>query len=349
MMNGKQMAIVCFTLQGKQLAEKISEKLSEPFLEDYWNTEIVYKPKPFREWMKEHFQSLDALMFIGAMGIIVRDMAPYLKDKLTDPAVVVLDEKGQFVISVLSGHLGGANALTRDLAGLLDAIPVVTTSSDVNGKIAIDVFAQKNHLVIASMKQAKLCASNIVEGKPVSFSCDGDIRGEIPQEISAAEEDADFHVTVTPFIQPLAKNVLHLLPKAFVIGIGCKKDTPEEVIEARIREELEKKKIDLRSIEGIASIDLKRKEAGLLDFAETKKIPLHFYSSEELALLEGNFTSSDFVAQITGVENVCERAGFLLAKKYGMKNLEDCMVLPKSGKNGVTVSIMKIDWSVRFE
>lgn len=345
----KQMAIICFTPQGKQLAEKIDEKLPEPFLENYWNSEIVYKPKPFHEWLKFNFENLDALLFIGAMGIIVRDMAPFLKSKLTDPAVVVLDEKGQFIISVLSGHLGGANVMTRELAEVLDAIPVVTTSSDVNGKIAIDVFAQKNHLVILSMKQARLCAAKIVAEEPVSFFCESVVKGKIPLELSADRKDAKFHVCVTPYIQNLSEEVLHLVPKAFVLGIGCKRGTSVEVIEERVKEELKKQRIDLHSIKGIASIDLKTEETGLLKFAEKKRIPLHFYSVEKLLALEGIFTASDFVSKVTGVENVCERAALMLARENGMETLEQCMVLPKSGKDGVTIAIMKIDWSVSFE
>ena len=343
-MKEKQMAIVCFTPQGKQLADKI-DGLMNPF----WKVEVIHRPVPFRQWMKEHFQSLDALVFIGAMGIVVRDMAPCLKSKLTDPAVVVLDEKGQFVISVLSGHLGGANALTNNLAEMLDAIPVVTTSSDVNKKIAIDVFAQKNHLVISSMKQAKLCAASIVSGDAVSFSCTSEVHGNIPLELSAREEDAKFHILVTPYTKNPLENHLHLLPKAFVLGIGCKKGTSAEKIEERIKEELEKKKIDLRSIKGIASIDLKGEEAGLLEYASKKKIPLHFYSAKQLAVLEGNFTPSEFVSYVTGVENVCERAAYMLAKENGMDELDACRVLPKSAKDGVTVAIMKLDWSVWFE
>lgn len=348
-MSEKRMAIVSFTPQGKLLAEKIHKNLKEPFLDIRWNVELIHRPMPFKQWMKENFSSLDALVFIGAMGIVVRDMAPYLKSKLTDPAVVVLDEKSQFVISVLSGHLGGANVLTKGLAELLGAIPVVTTSSDVNCKIAIDVFAQKNNLVISSMKQAKLCASRIVSGEPVSFSCDSQVKGRIPAEVSFDGKDAKFHIFVTPYIQNPADDILHLLPKSFVLGIGCKNGTSIEIIEARVKEELAGQKIDLRSIKAMASIDLKSEEPGLLAFAKKQQISLHFYSAEELAALEGDFTSSKFVSQITGVENVCERAAFMLAKSEGAKTLEECMVLPKSGKDGVTVSIMKIDWSVSFE
>lgn len=346
-MNKKKMAIVCFTPQGQVLAQKIQTVWNSPVLEADWSIEFVYKPVPFRGWMLEHFQELDALVFIGAMGIVVRDMAPCLKSKLTDPAVVVLDEKGQFVISVLSGHIGGGNALTLELAKRIDATPVVTTSSDVNGKLAIDVFAQKNHLFITSMKQAKLCASDIVSGYSVSFSCDGTVVGTVPKELQGKNED--FQVVVSPKVQKPAEGLLHLIPQAYVLGIGCKKGTEAEQIEARIQEELDKFDIDIRSIKGIASIDIKQEEEGLLAFAKKRRLPITFYTAEELFKLEGDFTPSSFVSSITGVENVCERAGFMLAKENGATAISECLVLPKSGKDGVTVAIMKLDWSVRFE
>lgn len=351
-MKEKKMAIVCFTPQGQVLAEKIQKIWPEDALDAKWSIEFIYKPVPFKVWMKEHFQELDVLVFIGAMGIVVRDMAPCLKTKLVDPAVVVLDEKGQFVISVLSGHIGGGNAFTLELARILEATPVVTTSSDVNGKIAIDLFAQKNNLVIASMKQAKLCASEIVSGKQVAFLCDGKVHGNPPKELCGSENS--FKVIVSPKKQQSEDGVLHLIPKAHVLGIGCKKGTSQEIIQARVLEELNDLGIDIRSIKAMASIDIKSDEKGIIGFAEKFKIPVSFYSGEELAGLEGDFTPSEFVASVTGVENVCERAAFMLAtencaKDHSKPTLADCMVLPKSGKDGVTVSIMKTDWSVRFE
>lgn len=345
----KNMAIVCFTPQGKELAKRLQRELPSPFLDAHWKIDFIYKPVPFKQWMKEHFSDLDAIVFIGAMGIVVRDMAPCLKSKLTDPAVVVMDEKGQFVISVLSGHIGGGNALTHELAHFMGAIPVITTSSDVNRKIAIDMFAKNNDLAITSMKQAKLCASEIVSGYPVSFSCEGEIRGNVPEEMSGNPAENVFHVAVSPHGMESYGKLLQLIPKAFVLGIGCKKNTPEKVIEARVKEELESKNIDIRSIKGIASIDLKKEEEGLLAFAKKKKIPMHFYSAKELSSLPGAFTPSAFVSSITGVENVCERAAYKLVLEGEDKKLEECMILPKSGREGVTIAIMKIDWSVSFE
>ena len=345
----KKMAILSFTAGGKSLGEKLSLLLSKAQEEVRWKFENVHRPIPLDTWMKEHFEAVDALVFIGAMGIIVRGMAPYLRGKTLDPAVVVLDENGQFAISVLSGHLGGANALTAEISNLLGAVPVITTASDVNQKIAIDVFAKKNYLVIDSMKQAKQCAAAIVSGEKVSFQCEGNVFGKVPAELASKPEEASFQVHVTPRMRQKDASMLHLIPKAYVLGVGCKAGTPEHVIAQRFREELDALGIDLRSIDCMASIDLKRYETGLLDFSKKQEIPIRFFSAEKLLKLPGNFTSSEFVSQVTGVDNVCERSAFGLIYQNETMKPEDYMVLPKSGKDGVTIAIMKKDWSVSFE
>lgn len=344
----KKMAILSFTPGGKDLGERLSDLLSKNN-DSVWDITAIHRPIPMDAWMKEHFETLDALVFIGAMGIIVRSMSPYLRGKTSDPAVVVLDEKGTFAISVLSGHLGGANALTAEISNLINATPVITTASDVRGKLAIDVFAKNNHLTIASMKQAKKCAAAIVAEEKVSITCDMEISGKIPPELSAMSEGACFHVYVTPKIMKEEEHTLHLIPKAYVLGVGCKADTPEHVIEQRIKEELDRLGIDLRSIDSMGSIDLKSKETGLLNFSKKFGIPIQFFSARELRSLPGSFTPSKFVSQITGVDNVCERSAFCLIYKDESMKPENYRVLPKSAKDGVTVAIMKKDWSVSFE
>lgn len=345
----KKAAIVFFTSGGKNLAERIRNSFFEEFSKNSWELSVTDRPIPFGGWMKQNFQTLDLLIFIGAVGIVVRGMAPYLKDKKTDPAVVAMDEKGKFVISVLSGHLGGANFYAERLAEKLHAVPVITTASDVTGKIAIDVFAKENDLFITSMDQAKLCAARIVSGLPVSFHCSGCVTGKVPPELGASLEQADFHVLVSPHRQEEREDLLHLIPKAFVLGIGCKKGTGEEQIARRIEEELQKTGIDLRSIFSVATIDLKKEETGLLDYCQKRNLPLHFYSAQELMEAKGSFSSSSFVRGITGADNVCERAAFLEAGRNGKNASEQCFVTKKSGKDGVTVAIMKIDWSISFE
>ena len=120
-------------------------------------------------WTERMFQKMDAILFIGACGIAVRSIAPYVKSKKTDPAVLCMDEQGKFVISLLSGHIGGANELTEEVAAVTGAVPVITTATDVNHKFAVDVFAVKNHCEICEMELAKETAALLVDGKTVGF------------------------------------------------------------------------------------------------------------------------------------------------------------------------------------
>lgn len=139
----KKAGIAYFTEQGGRLAHRIADGLAPEY-------EILLYEKGLKDWCAACFAKAELIIFIGACGIAVRTIAPLLKSKTEDPAVLVLDEAGQYVISLLSGHIGGANAYAQKIAGLTGATPVITTASDVRGKIAVDVFAKNNHLTIAA-------------------------------------------------------------------------------------------------------------------------------------------------------------------------------------------------------
>ena len=141
----KKVGIAAFTDAGRALADRITEAYDG-------HVQFIRYESGLKDWCACCFAQAHGLIFIGACGIAVRTIAPFLKSKTSDPAVLVIDEKGQYVISLLSGHIGGANEFAEDVAELIGAVPVVTTASDVNGLIAVDVFAKKNHLAIASMK-----------------------------------------------------------------------------------------------------------------------------------------------------------------------------------------------------
>ena len=405
----KKLAVVSFTPGGQQQADRVWQLFREPLDGQTWQVCRVHKPEHLKEWCREQFAVCDAILFVGAMGIAVRTIAPFLKSKLTDPAVLVMDEKGTHVISVLSGHMGGGNELAMLLARGLKAEPVITTASDVNQKIAIDVFAKKNRLVITDMKQAARTAAAIVAGKPVSFSCTGKVLGQLPKELSAAPEQAEVKVIVSPYvmkdqsdmemqsgmelqsgtenqpdlgmqpgiedqpgtesqpgmgiqsgtesqpgmeIQPAMESrqkmapcqILQLIPKAFVLGIGCRKGKTLEEIEARVLEELKQHGIPMESICAAASIDLKQEEKGLLDFCKKYHLPTAFYTAEELMQVPGEYKASEFVKNIAGVDNVCERA----AVRY-IRDENPHIVIAKSGRDGVTVALAEREWSVEFE
>ena len=146
--------------------------------------------KKVAEWTKDAFEKYDAIVFVGAAAIAVRSIAPCLKDKLTDPAVLVVDEKNQYVIPILSGHVGGANALAVQLAAYLQAIPVITTATDIQGLFAVDVFAVKNHLLITDRRKAKELSASILEYEQKLVYADAMLTHEavLPKYLSITDE-----------------------------------------------------------------------------------------------------------------------------------------------------------------
>lgn len=278
----------------------------------------------------ELFNKSSAMIFVGACGIAVRAIAPFIKNKMIDPAVVVIDDCGNYVISLLSGHIGGANELSSFIAKEIGATPVITTATDVNGRFSVDSWAVKNSLTITSMKTAKdISAQILVEDIP--FTSDIDICGDFPNGLVHGESGKlgiyVSYKTINPF-----DNTLHLVPKILHVGIGCKKYTTLEQIEELYRKTLDEYNIDLRSIKNLSSIDLKKDEEGLLKFADKYKLPVEFYTAEELNALSGEFTPSSFVKGITGVDNVCERAAYK-SSEFGS------FIVRKTSKDGVTIAI----------
>ena len=287
----------------------------------------------------ELFDSSSALIFIGACGIAVRAIAPYVKNKTVDPAVIVIDDCGNYVISLLSGHIGGANELTKLVAKEIDATPVITTATDVNGRFSVDSWAVKNSLIITSMKIAKdVSAQILIEDIP--FKSDIKITGELPNSLICSDSGKlGIYVSyknVNPF-----DSTLHLVPKNLHVGIGCRKNISLEAIEELYKIIIDEYNIDLRAIKSVSSIDLKKNEDGLLRFSEKYKLPISFYTAEELSMLDGEFTTSAFVRDITGVDNVCERAAYK-SSNYGE------FIVRKTSKDGVTISICMHNQEVCF-
>ncbi|MFR3949122.1 MAG: cobalt-precorrin 5A hydrolase [Ruminococcus sp.] len=201
------------------------------------------------KWTGEQFETADSIIFIGAAGIAVRSIAPFIQNKKKDPAVLVVDELGKFVISLLSGHLGGANELACLAADILQAIPVVTTATDLEGKFAVDVFAKKNNCHIFRMKEAKEVSAALLAGEKVGFFSEFPCEGELPKGLiwcrrtgiplsEALYETVDgtplpemgIAVTVHKSCQPFASTT-HVVPPAVVLGMGCRKNKESEAVE----------------------------------------------------------------------------------------------------------------------
>ena len=229
-------------------------------------------------------------------------VAPYIRSKVKDPAVIAIDENGRFAVSVLSGHIGRANALTDVIAERIGAVPVITTATDSGGRFSPDCFAEANSLVIADMDDAKMIAAASARGETILFGgypvkgCDVSDGGKYGVFISD-------NVDTRPFV-----NTLVLLPKNIVVGVGCRRGVSEEKMYSFVTDILTKNGIDIRRVKIISSIDLKREEKAVLSLGTALSAQSVFFSSEELNRVKGSFGSSGFVKQVTGTDNVCERS-----------------------------------------
>ena len=293
-------------------------------------------------WTKEEFSRNDALIFIGACGIAVRAIAPCVRDKLYDPAVICVDEAGKFVIPLLSGHVGGANQLAEMIAAGIGAVPVVTTATDVEKKFAVDVFAKDHGLVIADRKLAKEISAAILAGEPVGvFSDFGFLEWKMIPAGLFKERICKQNIWITVSGKEKrgipADRVLRLIPRCVAIGIGCKRGTSVEKIQTEVKNVMERSGIDLRSVFAVASIDIKKQEQGIIGFAKELQVSFLTFSSEELNEQPGDFSESEFVRKTTGTGNVCERAA-VAACRLGVRTSECRILFRKEAGGGVTVA-----------
>lgn len=337
-----KLAVFAYSRRGCALARKVLAALPDAegacfTLPRFEEEGFLPIPQPSAPFYGEMFASMDALIFVGAAGIAVRSVAPHVRSKKTDPAVLCLDERGNWVIPLLSGHIGGANALARTLAEALGAQCVITTATDVNHRFSVDTWATENGYALSSMAAAKAVSAAILEGDVPFLSglpvVTDPAPGLVPGDSGSVgvylgwEKKEPFHTT------------LRLIPRVLHLGLGCRRGTPEEAIREAVEGTLEKAGIDPAAIRCAASIDLKKDEGGLLAFCEHRGIPVRFYTAEELKALPGDFTPSEFVAKVTGVDNVCERAALMGAEK---------LILHKTAVNGVTVALAAEKTEVRF-
>lgn len=336
-------AVYSFSLRGAELSKKVGELLASLGYEVRVETLPKYADEAKLPAMEGNhyavteaaFKDCQAIVYVGSVGIAVRSIAPFLKSKLVDPAVVSVDERGNFVIPLVAGHIGGSNELARVLAAHIGGQACVTTATDVNGLFAVDEWAARNRMVICSLSAAKDFAAALVHNDIVGLYSDFPVVEPLPRQIEQTLEMGRYPVgmavTLDKTAQPFATTVL-LLPKIVHLGIGCRRNTPLEKIEALVLPELERLKIDKRCIVSIASVDLKKDEQGLLTFAEKYKWRTKFYSAEELNEVEGDFTPSNFVQSVVGVSNVCERSA--VRASGGGK-----LLLHKTSLNGVTLAV----------
>ena len=329
-------AILSFSARGADTAARVAAALAEDYAVE------THAPRGnLKELTASLFPQVEALVFVGACGIAVRAIAPHLVSKTVDPAVLVIDEKGQFVISLLSGHIGGANDLARRLAQALGATPVITTATDVNRRFSADAWAARQGLAIDSMDAAKRFSAEILKRDLPLFS-DFPVEGKLPSGVVMGEGgDCGLAISCRD-VHPFNATLL-LIPRLLHVGVGCKRGTAAESIDAAVRAALEGAGLRLEAIKRVTSIDVKKDEEGLRAWADGKSLPLAFFSADELNAVPGEFTASAFVLKTVGVDNVCERAAMASAGEGAR------LIVKKTSLNGVTVAAALEKWSVCFE
>ena len=302
-------------------------------------------------WAGEQMASHHALIFVGACGIAVRAIAPWITDKLHDSPVLVMDEQGQYVIPLLSGHVGGANELAARLAEALGAIPVITTATDLHGSFAVDLFAKRNDLWICNKEGIARVSSKVLSGEEITMSvqtghlaADEDIPTGIRLCAYPPAEKVDVLIadgTEEIFRKESAE--LLLQPKKYILGVGCKKNTDSAKLDSFLKKILDEQGIVIEQIAALASIDVKKEERCLLEFSEKYRIPFWTYTAQELQAVPGEFHSSEFVKVQVGVDNVCERAAMKAAGADGR------ICRAKQAQDGMTVAIAEKAWKVSME
>lgn len=345
-------AIYALTQQGAMTAAKIAAAMEvdvylPPAVEAACSLEGAEPFDSLRTLLGRTFFAYRRHIFITAAGVAVRCIAPYLKDKSIDPAVAVLDQRGKNVISLLSGHLGGANKLTLEVAEILGGQPVITTATDTENVPSLDILALEFNLAIANIRAVAKVNGALLAGNPVIVD-DPDnmlqLKGSAWEGLFVFTESDGFaalapedaaemaRVIVTTGIAPHSENTLVLHPKTLHIGIGCRRGAKEQEILELILGSLEQLELSRGSIADIASADVKQFEQGLQDAAETLDVPLRFFSVKELDAVPVTNVSPK-AQEMFGVDGVCEPAAMLAAGENA------ALRLPKHAARGVTIAI----------
>lgn len=295
-----------------------------------------------QEAVQEAFLKAELIVFVGAVGIAVRSVAPFIKSKQTDPAVIVVDESGAFVIPILSGHIGGANAWSHKIAAHLHGQAVITTATDVNHLFAVDEWAVQHHLIMPAARIVKAFSAALLEQGKAGIYSDFPIQGELPPGLeNVSSGRLGVAVTLQKECRPFDQTVL-LHPRILHLGIGCRRGTEEAAIAGLVYRELRRLGISMNTVAAAGTIDIKRSEPGLTRFFRTYTLPVHYYSAAELQQLPGNFTRSEFVLQTVAVDNVCERAAVLSSGGGSL-------LLDKTVADGVTLAIACENFTVSFD
>lgn len=332
-----KIACLSFTDKGRLIGEKLKKVSNSKYKID------LYSNKDIDGGIKKIFKSIwnkyYGIIFISATGIAFRMSAPFIKHKTVDPAIIVIDDLGRFSISLLSGHIGGGNQLTKDMAEAIEAIPVITTATDGRNIESIDIFAKRNNYYIEDIKSITPITSMMVNGQSIALYTEDKKKInynklKIVRNLKDIEDKIKGLIVVSSNKKFENINIPYtiLRPKNINIGIGCRKGVAcEKIIEA-IEEELKKFNLSKESIKSIGTVEVKKDEKGIIEASKYFNCPLKIFTIEDIRKVENKFSKSEFVKDTIGVYSVSGPVAFLQGGN---------MVSEKSTHSGITISISK--------
>lgn len=355
-------AIVAITKHGVSIGRKLLDLL--PLADLYYpkkfakgdesKRNIVMYEGSVKQAIPTVFNNYEGLIMIVSIGAVIRLLAPYIKNKMTDPGVVVIDDQAQHVISVLSGHIGGANELTQEVAALLNARPVITTASEVNKTIPVDLLGRRFGWTWDSKKNLVAASAAVVNEEPVAvvqesgeknwWTYDSSLptnitKYETIQEAIQSNPSAALIIThrlLNKKEQSIMDRAVIYRPKVIVLGMGCNRGTSSLEIRSVIKETLDELQLSMKSVKALCTIDLKKDEQGLIEVVEQYGWEFITYTPTELNEIPFN-NPSDIVYKYTGAYGVSEPA----ALRYSGA---DQLVLEKKKAGNVTISVALIEW-----
>lgn len=373
-----KIAILCITSNGRSLACKIKRSLNDgdiyfinnkrdenslddnevisKYLEE--DVEIYTVKKRLKFFVEDIFDKYEYILFIMATGIVVRTIAPLVTSKFSDPAILVTDEKGSNIISLLSGHMGGANEMTLHISDLINSNPVITTATDINKKSSLDIIAKKLNGHIVNFRDNVLDVNAmLVNGDAVGLYIDGeyniDTRGftvldnskSLESSISSDEELKKINLNTIVVISNKENlqidkyyedkyRIIKVTPRDIVIGIGCRRDTESHLLQDSLEDFLIKNNIDINSIKEIGSIEVKKDEKAIIDLSENLNVPFRVLSVEEISQVDYLFEKSEWVKKSVGVYSVAEPAAHLLS--------DGNVIIEKNKYKGITFSVGRL-------
>lgn len=342
-----KVCILAFSIKGCILSDKIELYLEEEGHEVFAYASAKIATMAGKEpidrleaCVAKLFYDVDAFVFIGSCETAIRAVSPLIRSRVTDPAVVSVDETGQSVVSLLSGQMITSNELTYNLADQLGASAVITNGASKRAVFSVEAFAKKNHLYVVESVLAREISADLLYGNPVGFECDYYIEGEVPESLGGENIESGIFVSTDLLSNPF-RNTLHLVPKNIIIGLVCSPGTKASDIEHFMYSNLEKYHLPVSRVGRICSLHDLDEEPGIVEVAESMGIKYQTYSDDTLLELEGNYSEDDPVGDIFDVDHASERCA--LRGSHGGK-----LIIKTQMTNGITMAAAVKKLTIRF-